>query len=167
MSKNNVIDLFQSIRLGEEIDRQVLLENINVVDEEGGNLLHEAIAYSNIPAAETLITLGINVDKANNDGLTPLHYAAQYKNYEAAKSIVLLSKNINPIDKHGNSPLWTAVFNARGDYRMVDLFVRSGMNPNTKNLYGKSSLDFASQINEKELISILIDNAPGINNILY
>lgn len=76
-------------------------------------------------------------------------------NIEIAR--LLLSKNadINVEDAYGNNPLWTAVFNARGDYRMVELFIEYNANIHHLNKAGRSSLDFAKQIDDTKLVQIL------------
>ena len=51
------------------------------------------------------------------------------------------------LDTHGNNPLWTAVFNARGEYRIIDLIVNAKGDFNSENQYGKTPLSFAKQIN--------------------
>lgn len=58
-------------------------------------------------------------------------------------------------DCYGNTPLWYAVFNARGKYELIELFLQSGANSASKNNIGKSPLDFALQINDERLQRIL------------
>jgi ankyrin repeat protein len=60
-------------------------------------------------------------------------------------------------DEHGNTPLWTAVFNAKGDYVIVEQLIQASANPNSQNRHGRSPLDFARQIKDRDLISILED----------
>lgn len=80
----------------------------------------------------------------------------KYLNIEIAR--LLLSKNadINIEDAYGNNPLWTAVFNARGDYRMVELFIQNNANIHHLNKARRSPLDFAKQIDDLHMIKILL-----------
>jgi len=151
------IDLFQAIRQNDTDFFYSHIDNIDVnqIDEDGQNLLHEAVAYSRNQLAKDLIARNINVNHKDVNSQTPLHYAANNKEIELARLILNNGGDLNIEDKYGNQPLWTAVFNAKGDYEMVKQFM--GFNPdiNHKNKAGKSPLDFAQQINDQELISIL------------
>ena len=130
-----------------------------LVDSNGNkykqNLLQEAIAACKNDIAKDLINRNIDLNHQDSNGQTPLHYCAQYLNIEIAR--LLLSKNadINIEDAYGNNPLWTAVFNARGDYRMVELFIEYNANIYHLNKSGRSSLDFAKQIDDTKLVQIL------------
>jgi ankyrin repeat protein len=58
-------------------------------------------------------------------------------------------------DIYGNQALWTAVFNAKGNYTVVEAFLKFKQDVEHKNKYGKSPLDFAKQITDQFLIKIL------------
>jgi ankyrin repeat protein len=103
-----------------------------------------------------LIRRHINVNQQDNDGMTPLHYAAVYSNHSLAEKIVNAGGSLKIVDKHGNGPLWTAVFNARGSYSIVDLFLRRGADPHHKNNHGLSPLDFAKRIEDSVLMQRLL-----------
>lgn len=69
-------------RNNEEIKRLVGIgADINLVDNNGRNVLHEAINMSSAGADATfeteqiLIDLGIDINKRDNFGRVPLHYA--------------------------------------------------------------------------------------------
>jgi ankyrin repeat protein len=105
-----------------------------------------------------LLSRGINVNQRDKKGRTPLHYAAAHNRLSLAKEIINKGGDINIADVHGNNALWTAVFNARGNYELVELFVEKGGDSLTKNKYNRSPLDFANQINDKKLIELLTIN---------
>ena len=158
MSSDKSQDLFQIIRLGitlDDVSDDILSKQINDNNEYGRNLLQEAIAHRQEAYALFLISKGIDVNHKDDNGATPLHYTAVYKLPIVAESILKHNGNPNLLDKHGNSPLWTAVFNARGEYKMVEILMNFNAEINIKNLYGKSPLDFASQIKDDTLINIL------------
>lgn len=158
MSNGKSQDLFQIIRLGitlDDVSDNVLSEHINDSNEYGRNLLQEAIAHRQEAYALFLINKGINVNHRDENGATPLHYAAVYKLPLIAESILKHNGDPNLFDKHGNGPLWTAVFNARGEYKIVELLRDFNAEVNSKNLYGKSPLDFADQIKDNILINLL------------
>lgn len=150
-------DLFQLIRLKENQNLRVLFSSIdiNILNENSQNLLHEAIAFSNDEILEDLIKYGIQLNQQDYNGQTPLHYAAAHSNLVAVKMLLSNGSDTNICDNYGNTPLWTATFNARGKYDIVRLIRAAGGNPENKNKHGKSAVDFAVQINDKQLENIL------------
>ena len=151
-------DYFQAVRRDGDKAVSLLskLTDINVANEDGLNLLHMAIAWTNNSCAKELIRRGINVNRRDNDGQTPLHYAAEHSNYMMVESILYNGGNMNITDSHGNTPLWTAVFNARGNYKILHIFAKydCSMACNQKNIAGRTPLDFAKQIGDKEIPNI-------------
>lgn len=151
-----LMDIFQIIRCDSTADilRSLNSIDINILNDDKENLLHEAIAH-NSKCATILLERGINIDQQTRDGATPLHYAADLQQFDLAKKIIEKGCQINLLDKHGNNPLWYAVFGAKGKYKLVDLLVKNGADPLSKNKAGRSPLDFAKQIKDEELIKIL------------
>lgn len=151
------IDLFQAIKINSydlfysEIDKA----DINQVNEYGQNLLHEAVTSRNVEFVNELIKRHIELNHKDANFQTPLHYAAYHKTLEIAETILIYGGSLNVEDKYGNQPLWTAVFNARGNYELVLIFLRFKPDVNHRNNNCKSPLDFARQINDKILVSIL------------
>ena len=150
-------EFFSIIRLGTYAlyEKSIVGVDIDCCNEYKQNLLQEAIAACKNDIAKDLINRNIDLNHQDSNGQTPLHYCAQYLNIEIAR--LLLSKNadINIEDAYGNNPLWTAVFNARGDYRMVELFIEYNANIYHLKQKGRSSLDFAKQIDDTKLVQIL------------
>lgn len=108
--------------------------------------------------ATDLIGRGIDLDYQDTDGATALNYCIEYNDEVTATLLVQQNININIEDKYGNQALWYAVFNARGEYNLVNLLLANGADAHHKNHAGRSPLDFASQINDNELIFLLTDN---------
>jgi ankyrin repeat protein len=129
--------------------------DINQTNEQGQNMLHEAIAFNNKALSEELIKRKINVNHQDEKLQTPLHYVANYNNSKIAKLLLNNHGDLNVVDKYRNSPLWTATFNARGSYEIIKLFLKYFPDINHKNNNNKSPLDFARKINDKELIDLL------------
>jgi len=149
-------DIFQIVRLN-EVDKYFSIINefdINTINANKQNLLHEAIANGRVDIAIDLIERNININQQDSSGLSPLHYCSLYKEKNIAVSLIKKGANINILDIHNNNPLWTAVFNARGEYSLVDIIAKNGGNFDSKNKYHKSPLDFANQIDDSHIIEI-------------
>lgn len=155
------VDIFQSVRRDGNTVIPLLgeLSNINITNEVGQNLLHMAAAYQNLDAAAELIRLGINVNAQDSSGQTPLHYAAAHQDTDVADVILLNGGDFGIVDEHGNTPLWTAVFNARGKYAVVESLLRSGASQvaNRINKNGRSPIDFAKQIADSHLVKLIAE----------
>lgn len=154
-------DYFQTVRRDGAAAVNILssLDDINVRNEDGQNLLHHAIAYGNDAATSELLRRGIDVNTQDSKGQTPLHYAAAYGNAEVASEILKRGGDLTIVDSHGNTAIWTAVFNARGRYAVLEELVRHGGDrvAMLKNKHGRSPIDFATQINDVNLLRLLRD----------
>jgi uncharacterized protein len=152
------LDLFQQIRLGvalDDIDEGTLLRQLHKRDEYGRTLLHEAISHAQPDYALYLLDKDIDVHKADYQGTTALHFAAFYRMAAVTDRILARHGNPNAADEHGNTPLWVGVFNARGEYALVQRLLDAGADPAPKNRYGKSPWDFACQIKDEALQQLL------------
>ena len=150
-------DFFQVVRLDDRASYYSSINNIdiNMVDDDNQNLLQEAIAHGNSFIGQDLIKREININHQDKSGLTPLHYVAAHYNPELAEAILTEGGDVNIRDSHGNNALWTAVFNAKGRYDIVKMFISNGGDAYTKNNHHRSPLDFARQIKDEQLIDIL------------
>jgi ankyrin repeat protein len=157
MGKSNV-DLFQIIRNGEleQYYQNITNTEINIRNEFGQSLLHEAIAYKQKEIALDLLNKLIDINIQDNSGQTVLHFISFHdKESNVAEKIIENGGNLGIVDQYGNTPLWYAVFNARGKYDLVELFMKKGANPALKNNAGRSPIDFATQIKDTALLNIL------------
>lgn len=158
-----MVDLFQAVRRDGHAALSSLkeLEDVNIRNEDGENLLHVAIAYSNVDAAVELIQRGVDVNARDRNGATPLHYAGAHQNAMLAQQILDFGGDFQIVDEHGNTPLWTAVFNARGNYDVVNVLLAKGAakTAHQKNRHGRSPIDFASQIGDAELVKLMKNNS--------
>ena len=87
-----------------------------------------ATLHKNEDLLSWLIEQGANVNHQDRNGDSALHFAGQEKNEAAAKLLLKAGADLNVVDIHGNAPLWRAVFNARDDLRIVNLYVQGGAN---------------------------------------
>ena len=150
-------DVFQTVRLNDLNNYYSAIDEIDLdtVNEYSQNLLHEAVTNNCVEIAMDLLSREINVNQQDKNGQTPLHFAAAHHRIKLAGEIINKGGDINICDVHGNNALWTAVFNARGNYELVELFVEKGGDAVTKNKHNRSALDFAHQINDENLIQLL------------
>jgi ankyrin repeat protein len=149
--------IFQLVRLNNhtELSKIINQADSEIINEDGQSLLHEAAAHNSYECASLLISKKFNLNTTDDKGMSPLHYAVANNSYEVAKLFIDNDIDISIQDKFGNEALWTATFNARGNYKIVQTFIGTKANPRNKNKNNKSPLDFAIQINDTQLINLL------------
>lgn len=154
-----MVDFFQAVRRDGHGSLSSLrgLGDVNIRNENGENLLHVAIAWSNVDAAVELIRRGVDINAQDRKGATPLHYVGAHQNAMVAEEILDHGGDFKIVDEHGNTPLWTAVFNARGNYDVVNVLLAKGASKTAhqKNRHGRSPIDFAAQIGDTELVKLM------------
>lgn len=98
--------------------------------EATGSYLRTALVlatlHKNDELLEWLIEQGANVNHQDRNGDSALHFAGQEKNEEAAKLLLKADADLNVTDRYGNPPLWRAVFNSKGDLRIIKRYVEAG-----------------------------------------
>jgi len=105
-----------------------------------------ATFYNNIELLAWLINNGANIDHQDKNGYCALHFAGQEKSFESAKLLLDNGASINLKDIHGNPPIWTAIFNSKGDYELVRLYVLKGADLDSENKHNMSSRQLAETI---------------------
>jgi uncharacterized protein len=157
------VDVFQAVRRdgADAVPMIAELPDVNLVRDDGMNLLHTAVAYHNTPAAQALISRSINVNAKDENGSTPLHYAANHNDLEMLELLLRNGADVSIEDKHGNTALWTAVHGAHGKYDLVDSLLRHGASlyARKKNKYQRSPLDLATQKGDAKLVDRLTESS--------
>ncbi len=147
--KNEGYKILQLLKDGEDINQY----------EYGRTAIHSASMTNAVTAGRVLISEGgkLNLQDKSSEA-TALHYCAIYNSFEVAEAIIEAGGRLDIADSYGNQPLWTAVFNVKGKndrLPMVRLFLANGADKNHKNFAGKSPYDFAKQVGDAPLISLL------------
>ncbi|MEP7456584.1 ankyrin repeat domain-containing protein [Phyllobacterium sp. SB3] len=144
------MDVFSQLRTSPSFDVNTI-EDVNLIDLDGQNLLQEAIAWRP-ELAQSLINLGVDLDNQDKNGQTALQYALARSQFDTARFLIEKGANPNLLDKYGNGALWTAALNPKPDYSIIRLLISRDADLRHKNKAGRSVADFAQQIGEKELL---------------
>ena len=145
-------------------DKETLIQllnqgvDVNTKDAEGYSLLHYALIKNQDQFVEFLLQKGADANIIDKVGQTPLHYCSLMNKKDIAKILIDHGASVLLSDMYGNQPLWTAVFNVKGKSERIELvrfLLENKGDANHKNKAGRSPLDFAKQVGNIELISIL------------
>jgi len=122
--------IFDEIKKGEneKVKQHILEVGVNACDGYLRTALIWSTFYDNSALLKWLIENGATINQQDRAGYTALHFAGQEKRYDCAELLIDKGANLELTDIHGNTPLWTAVFNARGDMRLVKLYIQHGAN---------------------------------------
>ena len=93
-----------------------------------------------------LLADGADVAAKDKQGFTALHFACQENRLDVVELLLAAGAPVDPPDQWGNTPLWRAVFNGRGDARVVRRLVLAGANPDKANASGKTPRELANTI---------------------
>lgn len=130
----------------EQVKRILSEIGIDAKDSYSRTALIWAAVHKNHALLSWLVNNQANVNQQDKSGYSALHFAAQERNEEAAEKLFDAGANPNLLDIHGNNPLWTAVFNAKGDLRMVKLYIQKGADLNNINKHQMSPKQLAETI---------------------
>lgn len=156
----NKADIYTLAKFGdiESFKNRFDVEEINKVSEQGSGVLHYAISGKKFEIAKYIISNGINTNIQNKDGQTALHLLCVNQDLETLSILLEQGVDVNIRDRFGNNALWTAVLNCKGkQYEFVKKIMERNPDVESKNNAGRSPLDFAMQINDDRLISILLN----------
>lgn len=86
-----------------------------------------------------------------------MHFAAQEGSVTVAQLLLQQHARVDQTDRFGNTPLWTAVFNSRGDGRLIDLLRQGGADPLKANHSGQTPLGLARLIANYDVAQFVAD----------
>lgn len=153
-------DLTQLRRLvedGEEGSIRTVIKNhgIDAYDGDKRTALIWSSFFGKVDLLKWLIKYGANPNYQDRTGYSGLHFCGQEQNIEIATILLDNGADPNIKDEHGNSPLWTALFNAKGNFKTVKLLRFYDADPEPKNLHGRSPNDMAKTIYGKEIDELI------------
>jgi ankyrin repeat protein len=117
-----------------------------MVDRGGRSDLHHAAMGNDVAAIERHLAAGDDPNGADAQKFRPLHFAAQEQAVEAAKALLEAGADVDAVNEYGNTPLFVAVFNCRGDGRLINLLREHGADPHAANASGHTPVGLARRI---------------------
>lgn len=129
--------------------------NPNLVEEKYGNsLLDEAVESNNYAATQALLKAGANVNSKDGYGSLILSKAIKRSNFSIVQSLIAHGADINAVDDNGYTACMEAV--AKQKKSVVEaLLATNKVNLEQKNNKGKTALQLATEIGNKDIIALL------------
>jgi ankyrin repeat protein len=84
--------------------------------------------YNNTELLKWLLDNGANINHQDKNGFSSLHFAVKDHRFEATEILINSKADLELKDSNGNTPLMDAIFNSKGDYKIVALLIDSGAN---------------------------------------
>jgi len=145
------------IQNGDDKIVQKLVEQcgIDVPNGDACTPLIWAAFFNRTELLRWLLDRNANVNHQDRTGYCALHFVSQEKHENIAKVLLDAGASTELRDIHGNTPLWTAIFNARGDFRVVQLLIDHGASLDNMNNVGKTNRDLAMTLCANELPNLI------------
>ncbi len=118
-------------------------------DQNGRDLLYNAIHYGNADAIDAIISKGYNLTDKDDGGRTPIYWAIDRYSSAIVKKLIENGSSVNTVDKDGESPLHAAV--RTGSTSIVALLLENGADPTHKNYAGQTPRKLAKKLKYKTL----------------
>lgn len=141
---NDIAQVEISVKQGASLDAR---------DNAGQTPLHSAVYHGYTEIAAFLIEHGADINAQDNRGGTPLHWATIHP--EPNNTVLLMQSGANPniTDNFDMTPLNWAV--SKGNARNVKALLEMGADASIKNSRGKMAIDYARELKNKEIVSLL------------
>ena len=148
--------LFKAIEMGDVQNTFLLLEagiDINVHIDKKTPLI-AAIELGEQKVVDHLLTQWVpDVTMKQNNGRTALMTAVDNSNEGLIVRLLGFGANIDAPLNDGMTPLMRAVL--KGRYKLVDILLKSGANPNLKNIKNETAFSIAEDRNDKKILRLL------------
>ena len=128
--------------------------DVNAQDKNGITALHRAAMVGNLPAMQTLLDQGANIEGSPEAEFTPLFCAIE-ADEEAVAYLLARGADTNAIGYDGCTPMHLAAM--REKPRVVKALLQAGAYYEAPNLAGLTPLDIAEAANNKDCVEMLKD----------
>lgn len=159
LSQRKPSDIYEAVIAGDIPATKNFLANdkalLNQHSRDGFTPLGFAAFFSRTDIARFLIQQGADVNIASNNDfkVAPIHSAVAAKNLEIVKLLLDHKANPNARQQQDVTPLHAAAHNNSPE--IAKLLLSSGADKTIRTTEGKNAMDFAREIDAKEIIGLL------------
>lgn len=166
VNSNGESALFSAVKADSPEIIQLLVENGIITDTRsnltrdhlGNTPLHYAVKWNSLNAAQSIISLGFDVNSQNLSGKTALSDSARSGKIEMTQLLIQFGANVNSADISGKTALIDSI--QSGSEEMISLLLQNGANPQIQEMNGRNAYHEAALTANTKVIE-LIRNAGG------
>lgn len=137
--------------------------DINTLDREGSNLMHNAAANGHYDAVTFLYEKGFDINAVDGNGNTPLLFAVTQDNIELIQFLIENGADLQAENTNGTNVLLNSIFS--GNLDIVKLLLDRGLSVNQPNQWGVNPLMYASILGNRDIVEYLIKNGADVHAI--
>ena len=125
--------------------------------------IHDAVWRGNLPAVESLLDRGTNINATDGCGRTPLYWAAMIDRPEIASVLIKRGANVNKGAswKGHDTPLHVAA--NKGNEAIISILLDGGANVNVRSMSEQTPLHYAAWLMHPGAVSLLIARGADVN----
>lgn len=159
LSQRKPVDIFESAIAGDlEFTRKFLAANedlLNAHSRDGFTSLGFAAFFSRTDIAKFLLDHGAdpNIPSSNDFKVAPIHSSVAAKSLEITQLLLDRGANPNVFQQNDVTPLHEAAHN--NSPAIAAALLKAGANKDLKTKDGKTAMDFAKEIDAKEILAML------------
>ena len=161
VNANGESALFAAVKADSPSTINILVENGIITDTRsnltrdhlGNTPLHYAVKWNSLQAAQSVISLGFDVNSQNLSGKTALSDCCRSDKKQMAVLLIQNGANVNSTDVTGRSVLVDAI--QSGNEEMVNLLLEKGANPLIQEMNGRNSFHEAALGGNIKIIDLI------------
>ncbi|WP_296706716.1 ankyrin repeat domain-containing protein [Treponema sp. UBA7570] len=161
VNANGESALFAAVKADSSSTINILVENGIITDTRsnltrdhlGNTPLHYAVKWNSLQAAQSVISLGFDVNSQNLSGKTALSDCCRSDKRQMAVLLIQNGANVNSTDVTGRSVLVDAI--QSGNEEMVNLLLEKGANPLIQEMNGRNSFHEAALGGNIKIIELI------------
>jgi len=137
--------------------------DINTIDRENSNLMHNAAANGHLEVVKYLIDQSFDVNAADDNGNTALLFASDRNNIELVRYLLDQGADVHAESSNGTTVILNAAFS--GNNEMIQLFQDKGLSINHANQWGVTPLMYASLVGNMDIVEYLLEQGADVHAI--
>lgn len=163
VNANGESALFSAVKADSPSTINILVENGIVTDTRsnltrdhlGNTPLHYAVKWDSLQAAQSILSLGFDVNAQNLSGKTALSDCCRSNKRDMAILLITNGANVNAADVTGRTVLIDAI--QSGSETMVSLLLANGANPQIQEMNGRNAYHEAALSANLNIINLIRD----------
>jgi len=137
-------------------------DKTNLIAEELGDSLIQAVIAGDLPAVRELIDSGADINFSNMNGVTPLMAASQWRRTKIIEFLLANGTSTSPVDRlDGRTALMSACLS--GSPECVEMLLCAGADVSVRDAYSMTALMLAAITGKIQMVKHLVEAGAEID----